>query len=72
VKDQWKKALFQPPAPNVHRAEIKLNWDQIKEDEIDRTRSMHGGYEYKILVGKIGGKRPLGIYRRRLKGSVMF
>jgi hypothetical protein len=39
--------------------------DQVKEDEMCRVRSTNGGDQYRILVGKPEGKRPLGRPRRR-------
>jgi hypothetical protein len=45
--------------------------DQMQEDEMGRTCSMHGGMRngYKILVGKPEGKKPLGRPRRRWENS---
>jgi hypothetical protein len=44
----------------------------VKEDEIGRACSMNGEKRnaYRILVGKPGGKRPLGRPRRRWEDNI--
>jgi hypothetical protein len=46
---------------------IAVKYDQVKEDEMDRTCSTNGAKRntYMILVGKPDVKRPLGRPRRR-------
>jgi hypothetical protein len=46
--------------------------DQIKKDEMSGTCTEHAGMRnvYKMLVGKLEGKRPLGRTRRRWKNSI--
>jgi hypothetical protein len=51
----------------------KYNYnDQIKEDEMDRECSTNEEKRnaYRILVGKTGGKRPLGRPRRRCVDNI--
>jgi hypothetical protein len=46
----------------------------VKEDEVGRTCSTHGGGEgrgvYRVLVGRPEGKRPLGRPRRRSEDNI--
>jgi hypothetical protein len=46
--------------------------DQVKEDEIDRACNTHGREEecIPVLVGKPGGKRPLGRLKLRCKDNI--
>jgi hypothetical protein len=46
--------------------------DQVKEDNMGRACSMHGEKknEYRILVGKPEGKKPLGRPRLRWEDAI--
>jgi hypothetical protein len=46
--------------------------DQVKEDEMGRPCSTNEGEveTYRILVGKLDGKRPLGRPRRRREDNI--
>jgi hypothetical protein len=53
---------------------ITDSWgDEVEKNDIDRACSMYGEGTavYRILVGKSGGKRPLGRPRRRWEDNIM-
>jgi hypothetical protein len=52
---------------------VKYNYnDQVKEHEMGRTCSKHGGSLniHKFLVGKFEGKISVAIYNRRLEDNI--
>jgi hypothetical protein len=64
VTGDWRKLLCEElcnlySSPNIIRT--------IKEDEMGRACSMNGEQRnaYRVLVGKLQGKRPIGRPRRR-------
>ena len=46
--------------------------DQVKKTEVDKACSTYGGRRgaYRILVGKLEGRRPIGRHRRRWKDNI--